>query len=762
MPGKYELELTCIGKNGSRISGKYPVEIVREMRRWSNVQVNAWHEYKPGFAEAGVTIAYGRNPDDINARAREGLYSNFNLNYFGTPRPTHPEDFAVDSFGKRIYPDIRSEYVQQDVIKYARMIGEELRDAPTFKAIVLNSEMHTGGAGETGTNLAEHEIRRVKEQFGLDLNRWRLKDKTARTRWATFHPGGYLHTGKAPELIPASRAIPADNPLYAYLRERHSSNGGTEVVSNDLLAETILSIRPDTMMMQDPVMRRPALQSYRKINVAQDWFYYPELSSAVSHVEGLGAVTRGMPHMTTSSMPQFLFKAGMAAPFNCLPTRDMFREACYIVASRPMWVISFWNTGRAFSEGQSQTPEDVIALAGDGDYAATAQAIKKKKLSIYCQPPGLKDEFQKISRELWVPFGALMPQWRNAPRRVAMINSFASSLFGNIRWPNYGPLGNALIRTGIPFDILYDNDIEKGIGNYDVIVLPNGYALPEMAVRHLNEFTDRGGILIADNNLRVKGLKNVQIIRNPKIDEREILKKEQELLRQYKGNTASPGYIEGMQELRREADARALDSGLPQILKQHVKTGFMTDAQNVFWNHLQASGAHYLFAVNDLRIPGEVYGRFGKVREKGVPQKVTFEVRTSKYRYAYDLTSRKMIPFKNHQIALDLPSCGGKIILFTKNKLGVLSVESPATAARGSGLKYRAELVNGEGLIPVRIKIVSADGKTVLTDHYNVLKNGVLEGEITIPFNAPEGSFRIFAEELATGQKQSCQFSLTR
>ena len=92
----------------------------------------------------------------------------------------------------------------------------------------------------------------------------------------------------------------------------------------------------------------------------------------------------------------------------------------------------------------------------------------------------------------------------------------------------------------------------------------------------------------------------------------------------------------------------------------------------------------------------------------------------------------------------------------------MLTVESPATAARGSGLKYRAELVNGEGLIPVRIKIVSADGKTVLTDHYNVLKNGVLEGEITIPFNAPDGTFRIFAEELATGQKQSCQFSLTR
>ena len=66
-------------------------------------------------------------------------------------------------------------------------------------------------------------------------------------------------------------------------------------------------------------------------------------------------------------MPQFLFKTGMAAPFNGLPTKDMFREAVYLVASRPMHVITFWNTGRALIKGDSLSPEEIVKLAGNGN-----------------------------------------------------------------------------------------------------------------------------------------------------------------------------------------------------------------------------------------------------------------------------------------------------------------------------------------------------------------------------------------------------------
>ena len=353
-----------------------------------------------------------------------------------------------------------------------------------------------------------------------------------------------------------------------------------------------------------------------------------------------------------------------------------------------------------------------------------------------------------------------MPQWKNAPRRVALVNSFASSLFGNIRWPNSGILGNALIKSGVPFDVLYDNDIEKGIGDYDVVVIPNGYALPEKGVQHLNEFSKRGGIVIADEKMRVKTLKNVRIIQIGKINEKELVKKEQELLRQFKGNTASPGYIEGMQELQREAEAGIQNSGLGDLLKNALKTTFHTDHKNLYWNHLQASGANYLFAVNDLRIPGPVYGRYGKVREQGVAQKVTFSVRDPKFRFAYDLTSCRRIPFEKAQVSLNLPPCGGKIILFTQKQLGALSVKSEKMISPGAKLKYGAKLANGEGLIPIRFQIVSTDRKTVLTDFHTVLKNGSVSETLTIPLNIPKGNYEIFAKELATGKLKSCVFTV--
>ena len=98
-----------------------------------------------------------------------------------------------------------------------------------------------------------------------------------------------------------------------------------------------------------------------------------------------------------------------------------------------------------------------------------------------------------------------------------------------------------------------------------------------------------------------------------------------------------------MQELQASRSGKKRIPGMNALLKKHLKTVFETDASDLFWNHLTAEGASYLFAVNDLRIPGRIYGRFGRVREQGVARSVVFRVKNPEFRYAYDLTTRKEV-----------------------------------------------------------------------------------------------------------------------
>ncbi|OQA88634.1 MAG: hypothetical protein BWY31_00232 [Lentisphaerae bacterium ADurb.Bin242] len=758
MPGSYSLELACRFTDGATGNFSFPIKVGKALRPWENVQVNTWNEYRPEFEGSGVTIAAsGLEAHKIDALAEKQLYGNYNLNYFGTPRPGYPEDVAVDSSGKTLYPDIRSPYLKTDVSEYGRKVAEAIKLAPTFKAIVLNSEHHAGGAGNWA-NFSPSELRRARS-FGLDLEKWRLTGEKTNESFRKFMPMGYLGTTVAPELVPESRAIPADNPLYAYLLDHHGPDGGTEVVINDLLAEAILKVRPDLLMMQDPVMRRPALRSYEKINVAQDWFYYTELSVMVNGVEGLGAVRRGFPEMTTSTMPQFLFKEGMAAPFAGMPPRDMFREACWIAASRPMRVISFWNTGNAFLKGNQMTADEIKELLGNADYAQTAKTMKEKKANPFCFDPRLKEEFRSLSETLWVPFGALMPNWENAPRKLAVVRSFASDLFGNVRWPNTGVIGTAIAESGIPFDILLDNDLEKGIGNYDVIVLPNCSALPEKGVNNLREFIRRGGTVVADDKLKVKGLEGAVILQGPaQWDEEAFRQKEQEILRQAGGKTDTPAYIEAMEELQKETDRQKQTPGLNELLRKRLKTTFSTSNTNLFWNHLRAGDAQYLFVVNDLRIPGEIYGRFGKVREQGVAQKVSFRIHDPKLRHAFHLNSNTPIPVKNGEISLELPPSGGNIILFTEKQPGRFAVSAEKEVRRGARMSVKLSLENGSGLIPVNLELFLPDGTRSSLSRWNVLKNGSLAWEFTIPLNAPAGDWRIRAAESATGQVKTFSF----
>lgn len=766
MPGKYTLNLTCKLQNGKTDSIRFPLEICNALRPKENLQINSWNENGPTHAQYGITMGSGGlDPLGIDTAARNGTYATYNLYYTGTPRPGHEiEDRAQNYKGKFTYPRPRSKYVQLDMKRKGQNIAALIKDAPTFMGIVLNSESHQGSAGTEGYDYSPDE-KRIAKSFGIDLDRWIPKGKNAsRVFWFNYNPIGNLGVGPVPEMVPASRSIPENNPLYAYHLERHSSTGGTDVVLNDIVAKEILKVRPDVIVTQDPILRRPYLRSYREINNAADWCYYIELHTVINLMERLQAVTRGLPNMTATTMPQFLFKAGSVAPYAGLPPADLFRGATYLAVSRPISVLTYWNVNAAIYKRQQQTADEIQKLVGNGDWKTIAKTIKDKKLKIFCFDPALAPELKDISDKLWYPFGALFPKWKNAPRRVAIVRSFASDLFGGVRWPGSfnKELAIAVAETGLPYDVLYDEDLTGDLSKYDMIFIPAAFALPEKGVNNLLAYKEKGGIIVVDERCKVTALSDCVRMTMNKLSTKEYQAKAADLLKRANGNVNTPLYIEGMQTLQEELAAASQFPGLPALVRKHAKTEFASNNTSIFWNHLQAAGADYLFVVNNLRIPGPIYGKFGKVREKGLPQKVTFEVRNPKFRYAYDMMARKEIPIRGGKINLQLGPCDGRIVLFTSKKLGALSANCQSTVKCGNPVDLNVTIGNGSGMIPVLLDVYDAAGKKLSLSRSNVIVNGKLKQTWTVPVNAPLGKWKIVVKELAKGQTKTVTFNVTK
>ena len=572
---------------------------------------------------------------------------------------------------------------------------------------------------------------------------------------------GYLSTRPVPELVPADKIIPLDNPLYAFLRWWHSADGGSDVITNDITAEIILEARPDFLTMRDPALRRPQVRSHRKINVAQDWVYYTDPKNMLGTIEGLQCLNRGRDDVAACAMPQFLFKPGMAAPFGGMPTADMFREACWLTCSRPARMMTFWNFKAAAQKGNQHTADEIeTLLGGQKNWNDTAEIIKSKKLDVRAWDPQLVKEFKAFSDNVWKPFGALFPRWHNSPRKVAVIQSFASNIFGNVRWRREDTLTLAIISSGIPFDILWDEDFENGISleGYDIIAFPSCFAMTRPMYDKLSTYIRSGGSVIMSGTAPVKLAGAITIKAPPKTD--DVSAQELALLKKYKGDTSHPQYVEGMEELVKTSTAGHIPE-LDKLLAEKVKTPVKCNTANVSWNLLNAHGADYLVAVNDLRIPGKIYGRYGKVREQGVAQDVSFSVNNPAWRYAYDLTARKALEIKDGKIDMTLEPCSGRIIMFTAQTVGKLSIKVADGMERGQVNKlFISAGAFKTGLLPMKIDIIRPDKSLSPFSCYGVLENGTLTFKLPVATNAPAGKWTVEVTELATGGKATFPFNI--
>ena len=753
MPGKYKVQVVLPGKTFN-----FPIEIAPARTPWQNFQVCSWNN-TGNYASTGITIGglWASTPIDIDQNTTRGLYSEENIVFMGTPRSRkHKSDWGINRQGKLLYADILAPAVRKSVEEAGSRISKDIKQMPNIKAIILNTERH---AGSYRFSFAPRAVNIAKQKFGLDLNLWKNSPKKD---YYVLNPSGRLKASLAPQYTPKNRIIPMNNPLYAFHLWWHSANGATDVITNEILADKILKARPDILVMREPFLRRPDVIAYSKVNVAQDWLYYADPKNVILANENLNRAARDYPHMTASTMPQFLLKPNMAAPFAGLPTADMFREACYLVASRPARVTTFWNFHAIMDKKTMLTaPEIEKKLGGTLDWNETKRAIKKKKLKIYAWDPKLESAFKDVSQTLWKPMGALMPKWRSVPRRIAVVNSYASKIFGDVRWPKTAPMHQQLVDMGIPYDILVDQDFEKNLKQeYDVIMFPKCYAMTQPTFNYLKKFIANGGTVLVDDMCKVELPGVTKINMADKVDTSELRKKEVALLKKYHNRTEYPQFVEAMEALAQQKMESTENKELTKILNNKLKSFIKCKTKAVCWNLLEAEGVQYLFAVNDLRVPGPFYGRYAKCREKGVAQAAQFEY-LGNAKYAYDLLTNKQVKLHNRKLLLKLKPSGASIIMFTNQPIRRFKVSSTPFVPQGKDFPVTITMTGlKRGLIPVELILTAPSGRKSSLSHYDVIKNGKLRWNIPVAWNAPVGKWHLKVKELASGLNTRIGFTV--
>lgn len=736
----------------------------------ANLQVLPW---KATFSRAyGFTCGGG----DLAETMREGLAWAPHVQFLGCPRTLDGEDVVHDMNGKPGLPRLNSPFIFEQVHREAARLAEQLAPAPALRAVTFNSETQWIWSHDFSPENAAW----VRQTFHLELDAWR--DPPGGDTNAAMLPYGRLRPGVAGLARPDDGIVDPATPFYAYHRWFHGPLAPTEAFLNQTLSDALTRRRPDVLTIQEPILRRPAVRAFDRMGIAQEWFYYQDPLEAVMVQECLNAAVRGTG-MRPSGMPQFLFKAGTAAPYSGLPTADLFREAAWLCALQPVRLFTYWNfdaVPRAGFENayvRCVTKAELDALLGSPrpSWPEARRALESggaQAAKLLAWTPELAEAFRTFHRDQVGPLGALIPQWRNRPRRVAILRSFASQLYGDVRWPGTTWLERCVMECGVPFDVLLDEDFEGGedpLAGYQLLVVSGAVCLTRPAAEALQRFADRGGVIVTDPETKV-ALPGARVLR-PRDAAPAPARPD--------GMEPAPGTRLAAPGPGEPADAAAAaplppggpGPGLPDpafldVLESAVTPEARSLTPFTWPNLLEAEGAFYLGVVNDLRLQGPLYGHFGRVRETGAPHHALVRVAAGLGAVAYDLLSQEQVLLTPDgptlTAGLDLPPGGARVLVLLPGPVARLELEAELTAAqwgdhRGRQVAVRGLLLDDQGrivpgLVPATITWVHPDGSRSDFSHHTVFRRGVLECALPVLANGPRGAWRVRVLERASGR----------
>jgi hypothetical protein len=601
--------------------------------------------------------------------------------------------------------------------KVGRSLGKTYGHHPAFSATLVNTEVRDASQ----PSFSPLEIAAYREFSGTDIP-------------AEVQSRGGVDWQTLTE-FPENRVIPDDHPVLNYYRWFWTTGDGWSALHTALSDGVKATSRPGHWTFHDPAVRQPAISGGGgNVDVLSHWTYtYPEPQRIGLATDQLLAMSEASgKNQGIMKMTQLIWYRSQTAPVtknvpnDPVPWVDQDPDAAYITISPMHLREALWT--------KLSRPISGIMYHGWQSLVPTQNASAYKFTN-----PNTVHVLKDLIHDVVQPLGPTLMAIPDERAEVAFLESFTAQMFSkrggygyNNNWPTdvWLALQHAHVRT----DILYEETLlKKGLEGRSFLVMPHCDVLTESVVNRIRKWQQRGGKIIADENLCPALKADI-------------------LLPAYKRTRNAAADRTGLLAMAKDLSSRMTASGHVQIVKADTPDAIL---------RMRSSGdARYLFVINDRREAGNYVGQNGLVLENGLPTRVMVTL-PQDTGYVYDLSTRRQLqPLRSEeggpQLPVDLGPCDGRIFMLLPTPLQAIDVDLPESVERGATMELRVRVTSSDNqtlkaVIPLKIRIRDANGKEAEFSGYYAAKDGTLSLPLSVASNEDPGSWEIRITELASG-----------
>ncbi|MFA6101783.1 MAG: hypothetical protein WCV67_01740 [Victivallaceae bacterium] len=699
---------------------------------WAQLRAS-WAVVNPGKATDLIEYAMARGID------MGILIENGNGGCFRADRDVPPEARLIDSSGKVtefVFPH------HPMVLNKHRILLERImllfRELPSCTTVFVNSEV------EDKLKLPCNPEALKMHEAALGFSPLEKLKSTERV-FASPYPD-------APFVSPG--VIADDDPEYLYAKYFFKHGDGF-VITNGTMAEVIHRYRPDVKVITDPLRLCSVYGRFDGADIVSSWTYTNPDPKATLFIETLLAEARPDNKDVIHTITLWNY-AGSLIPSG----KDRFARDKTLRMEPDRLLENAWIN---FARGPK----------GIGTYFGSPMELFFENGDPFIYSPETEKAIGDFALNVMAPFGEMVRKTAAVPRRAAVLDSFASRVYGVCPRPyNHYPIYyiynfyTVLNMAHIPADVLFDETIvEKGLDSYDLLVLPNCDTLPESVYKEILKFVRKGGIVVADQYLRadIPGVIRFdfdftyrsRVNANANARGMDFAVKDDTAFRQ----DSDEKQLEGVTA---EADQQALETYAAKVretLDGKIVRDVDCSSPRLLLNMREYSGIKYLFVVNDHRTYGERVGKYKSMLEKGLPENAEFTVRDPGFEpVIYELTTHCRLECRknaegNYNFELNVPAAGGCIVAFYPAALGPAGIEVPPCITRGTRSVINVSLGNAAGLQPLKIAMTDSKGCRSEFSGYYLAENGSCSMEFIPAANEPSGKWSVETIDLTSGDK---------
>ena len=537
--------------------------------------------------------------------------------------------------------------------------------------------------------------------------------------------------------FPASRIIPENDPILTYYRWFWGGADGYPGFISEARRGLNLDGTGPLKLLWDPVVRCPSKWgSGGEADFVGHWTYtYPDpLVMGLATDEVLAMREGGPAYQQPTKMTQIIWYR--EATTGTMPEdvnkraewEQRLPKARFITIAPDFLEIALWQK---------------LARAIKGIYYHGAGSLWDKGKPggyDYTNPDSAK-RLAQLSENVVKPFGAMLLKVPERQSEVALLESFTNEMFfggstgGNFSNP-VGRMHGALVRAHYQPQVVYDETILRdGLDQYKVLAMPACAVLSEAVAKCINDWQDKGGVIIGDNLLAPGIVPDI-------------------LVTPLNDNDKEKSVACALQ-LRQELD---------EVLQPWVEA----DTHDAILRLRKFVDTDYLFAVNDRREFGDYVGQYKKIMEKGLPLTTSIKMRRSKA-VVYDLLQGKRVKSSSKKGLLsfkaDFEGGQGRLYLISERPLRRIKMRASRSIARDSSGMLNISVLDSSGkpanaVLPLQISGQDSAGENIEISGYYAAVNGVLSLPIDIAPNDLPGKWQLQVKELASGLKAKTSFKV--